>query len=480
MLYCGTVAPTVLWGDDAELQRIVLTGEQRMLGQSGAASHLLWLAVTRAFVFWTGWLPLDAAGRTNLVSALAGALALPFVYGAAAEVARAVGRSVLVAGVAAAGAFALSHTFWLLAVRPDVYTLQTALLACATWALLRWRRAGGVGLLAIASLAATAALLNHVMILASGLGLAAIALSATSGRRRGLLLSALAAGTIGLVVLALAALRGVPLLSLVQAALSYRPQLPSPRDVVLLGGYLVYQFPLSLPLALVGVVALWRRERALTLALMLLYGANVLLMLFRHHPAMEVRDQYIFFLPSYVPVAILIGLGAAAATMRVKPALLGALVAAPLVVYPVASATAGAIATRLAPARQLPGRDPVGYYLLPPKMGYDGARRFADAAFAALEPGAVVVSDWLPYQTLLYVQQVEGTRPDVQLEMINAGNDAQLSFLLTQVQRRSVPPPLYLADNSPPPYYELEQIGRCFTVTPEGPVFRLTYRGGCA
>jgi hypothetical protein len=334
--------------------------------------------------------------------------------------------------------------------------------------------------LGLASLAATAALLNHVMILASGVGLAAIALSAANERRRALLIPAIAAGAIGMAVLAVAALRGVPLVSLVQAALSYRPQLPSPRDAGLLVGYLVYQFPLSLPLALIGVVVLWRRERALTLALALLYGANVLLMLFRHHPAMEVRDQYIFFLPSYLPVAMLIGLGAAAATTRVKPALLGALMAAPLVVYPAASVTAGAIATRLAPARQLPGRDPVGFYLLPPKMGYHGARRFVDAAFAALEPESVVVSDWLPYQTLLYAQKVEGKRPDVRLEMINAGNDAQLSFLLTQAQRRPAAPPLYLADDSPAPYYEIEQIGRCFTITAEGPIFRLTFRGGCS
>ena len=497
-LYCATVAPTVLWGDDAELQRIVLTGEQRALGQSGAASHLLWLAVTRGFVSATGWLPLDAAGRTNLVSALAGALALPFVYGAAAEVARAArpvgaGRGgadereneapsarAVTAGIAAAGAFALSHTFWLLAVRPAVYTLQTALLACALWALLRWRRAGGWWLLALAALAVAAALLNHVMILASGFGLAAVALSARTARRRSLLLPGGAAGLVAIVVLAVAGARGVPVLSLAQAALSYRPQLPSLRDTALLGGYLAYQFPLSLPLALVGLVVLWRRDRGLTVALALLYGANVLLMLFRHHPAMEVRDQYIFFLPSYVPVALLLGLGAVVAVERIRPVLLGLLIAAPLVVYPLASATAGALATRVAPARQLPGRDPVGYYLLPPKPGYTGARRYADQVFAALERDAVVVSDWLPYQTLLYVQQVEEIRPDVRVEMINAGNDAQLRFLLDQTQRRSVSPPLYLADDSPLPYYEIEQIRRCFTVTPEPPVFRLTYRGGCS
>ena len=479
VLYCATVAPTVLWGDDAELQRIVLTGEQRTLGQSGAASHLLWLGVTRAFVSATGWLPLDAAGRTNLVSALAAALALPFVYGSAAEVARAVGRSGRTAGLAAAGAFALSHTFWLLAVRPAVYTLQMALLACAVWALLRWRRVGGWWLLVLAALAVAAALLNHVMILASGLGLAAIALSADPARRRLLLVPVIAAALVGIVALGVAAARGVPVLSLVEAALSYRPRLPSLRDTALLGGYLLYQFPLVLPFALIGLVALWRRERGLTMALALLYGANVLLMLFRHHPAMYVRDQYIFFLPSYVPVALLIGVGAAVARERLKRLAIGALVAAPLVVYPLVSVTAGALATRLAPARQLPGRDPVGYYLLPPKLGYMGARHFADRTYAALERDAVLVSDWLPYQTLLYVQQVEGVRPDVRLEMINAGNDAQLTFLLTQVQRRSLPPPLYLADNSPPPYYEIDQIRRCFDVTPAPPVFRLTYRGAC-
>ncbi|MGI8422677.1 MAG: protein O-mannosyl-transferase family [Chloroflexota bacterium] len=488
VLYCVTVAPTVLWGDDAELQRIVVTGEQRTIGQSGEASHVLWLWVTRAFVSVTGWLPLDAAGRTNLVSALAGAAALPFVYGAAAELARVLGPAEPVArrgaghrtaGVAAAGAFAMSHTFWLLAVRPDVYTLQTALLASATWALVRWRRTGGLWLLALASLVVAAALLNHVMILASGVGLAAIALSAQAARRRTLLMPAAVIGVVGLAVLGIAATRGVPVISIIEAAASYRPQLPSLRDAILLGGYLIYQFPLSLPFALVGVVTLWRRDRPLTVAIALLYGANVLLMLLRHHPAMYVRDQYIFFLPTYVPVALLIGVGAAVAVGRIKHVFVVLLIAAPLVVYPIASATAGAIAARLAPARQLPGRDPVGYYLLPPKVGYAGARRFADAAFAALEPEAVVVSDWLPYQTLRYVQQVEGVRPDVRLEMINAGGDAQLSFLLTQQQRRSVPPPLYLADDSPAPYYEMEGIRRCFTVSPHGPLFRLAYRGGC-
>ncbi|HEV2123773.1 MAG TPA: hypothetical protein VGW38_13500, partial [Chloroflexota bacterium] len=44
-LYITSLAPSVLWGDDAELQRIVVTGEARAIGQSSRASHLLWLAI---------------------------------------------------------------------------------------------------------------------------------------------------------------------------------------------------------------------------------------------------------------------------------------------------------------------------------------------------------------------------------------------------------------------------------------------------
>ena len=212
-LYLASVAPTVLWGDDAELQRIVLTGEQRTIGQSGEASHLLWLWLARGFVGATGWVPLDAAGRTNLVSALFGAATLPLMYGAGVELVRPFAPRpgvTEVAGLAAAGALAVSHTFWLFSVRPDAYSLQTALLAGAVWALLRWRRVGGAWLLGVAALAVIAALLNHVMILASGFGLAALAVTAPRDRRRELGLAAVVAGGFGVVALAAAGAGAFP------------------------------------------------------------------------------------------------------------------------------------------------------------------------------------------------------------------------------------------------------------------------------
>jgi hypothetical protein len=150
------------------------------------------------------------------------------------------------------------------------------------------------------------------------------------------------------------------------------------------------------------------------------------------------------------------------------------LVLAPLLVYPLAARAAGAVATRLAPARQLPGRDPVVFYLFPGKGGYTGARVYGEATMEALAPEAAVVADWLPYQTLLYLQRVEGRRPDVLLAQLNAGTGAQLAFLEEHAGGR----PLYLADAAPRPYYDLDEIERCFSLREEGPVFRLEAKGG--
>ena len=87
VLYSITLAPTVLWGDDAELQRIVVTGEQRTIGQSSPASHLLWLTLASWFVR-VSTVPGDLAGRVNFVSALCAALTVLFVYLATTAIAR--------------------------------------------------------------------------------------------------------------------------------------------------------------------------------------------------------------------------------------------------------------------------------------------------------------------------------------------------------------------------------------------------------
>ena len=522
VLYSTTLAPTVLWGDDAELQRIVVTGEQRTIGQSSPASHLLWLTLASWFVR-VSMVPDDIAGRVNFVSALCAAMTVLFVYLAVAEIARQTSSRQrqsstqadalarirptwpAVAGIAAAAALALSHTFWLLAVRPNVYTLQTALIAAALWIVLRWRApphrpwlpVAAAGLLGLA-------LFNHALVLASVPGFVWLVLVVPRSARRQLVVAVLLTAALVLVALAGAALRGLPVMDLLGAMANYRAQIPLLRDALLLPVYLAYQFPLSLPLALIGAGWLWHRDRAVLIGLLGLYLGNALLMLTRHHPGMYVRDQFLFYLASYLPVALLIGIGAAViaamatsrqaktaqshvghqaarsrpGTWQQRPwriaAALGvaALIAAPVVIYPLVARFAGEVSLRLAPARHLPGRDPVSFYLLPWKTGYHGAREFGRVALTGLPRDAVVVADWLPFHTLRYLQVIDGLRTDVTIAQLNAGEGVQLRYLLDQERGR----PLYLADDSPFPYYERAAIERCFRIEPDGVLYRLERR----
>ena len=521
VLYSITLAPTILWGDDAELQRIVVTGEQRTIGQSSPASHLLWLTLASWFVR-ISTVPGDLAGRVNFVSALFAALTVLFVYLATAAIARqlssrkqsgtqANGLAWIwptwpsVAGITAAAALALSHTFWLLAVRPNVYTLQTALIAAALWVVVRWRApphrpwlpVAAAGLLGLA-------LLNHALVLASVPAFLWLVTVIPRSARRQLVVAVVLTAALALAALAGTAVRGLPVMDLLGAMASYRAHLPLLRDAFLLPAYLAYQFPLSLPLALIGARWLWRRDQAVLLGLLILYLGNALLMLTRHHPGMYVRDQFLFYLVSYLPIALLIGLGAAIlaamatsrqantaqppigyqavqswpAIWRQRPWRIAAglgvavLIAAPVVTYPLAARFAGEVSLRLTPARHLPGRDPVNFYLLPWKTGYHGAREFGHAALTGLPRDAVVIADWLPFHTLRYLQAIEGLRTDVTITQLNAGDNVQLRYLLEQERGR----PLYLADDSPFPYYERAAIERCFRIEPDGVLYRLERR----
>ena len=149
-IFLTSAAPSLLWGDDAELQRIAVTSEARVVGQSSIASHLLWQFVASTFVRWTTRLPLDEAGRVTLVSAIAAALVIIPLALTIRDISRQVGlgnRAAAVGSVVGAVAFGLSHTFWLLASRPDAYRYRPSCwrLPCGPPSALpdRLRRGGG-------------------------------------------------------------------------------------------------------------------------------------------------------------------------------------------------------------------------------------------------------------------------------------------------------------------------------------------------
>ncbi|NIN65216.1 MAG: DUF2723 domain-containing protein [Anaerolineae bacterium] len=137
-VYVKTLAPTLLMADAAEFQ---------------FASYLLGIAHPTGYPLYLmlGWLwshlfPLgDAAFRINLLSAVCAALAIGLLYALILEVLRstlpAVRTSLLRATAAISTlTMAFSRTFWSQAVKAEVYALNSLFVVVILFLLLRWSR----------------------------------------------------------------------------------------------------------------------------------------------------------------------------------------------------------------------------------------------------------------------------------------------------------------------------------------------------
>ena len=310
-LYVATLAPTVLWGDDATLQLAAVEGQLR----ASAGSHPAWVALAHLLTA----LPIrELAYRVNLLSALAGAATLGLLY----LILRAVPVS-RPASILATVAFAVSHTFWAHAVRAEVYTLTLATMGLMVAAGLYWQRTGRVRYLALMGVAIGLALTTHVLAL---LYLPALAWLLIARRRQ--------LTRRGLVVLILSTLLALlpltyllwrdaqrmhsDLLTTLRWALftfegyDFRSSIFrfSPASLVSDAAqwalFLGYQFPgPALLLGVAGIVLSWQRvhrDVAIFLALLYLVPAAFAF-------SYQVGDRYVFFLPSYLVFAIWLGIG---------------------------------------------------------------------------------------------------------------------------------------------------------------------------
>ena len=240
-----------------------------------------------------------------------------------------------------------------------------------------------------------------------------------------------------------------------------------PRDVALWIGFLGLQF--VGPAALLALYALWRGRGWLGdvrwQALALLFAVNVGFAL-----TYRVNDAYVFFLPSYLAAALVVGQGAELVAARwgglrrapAQAGLLAALAVTPAVVYLLLALLFARQGINPLGVRSLPEREPNLYFLWPAKASYTGARTYGLAAFAALPPQATLIADHTPLEPLRYLQSIEGVRPDVRLVKIEPGDD--LGPVIAGLQG-----PVFVADQDPR-YYNLTTLpGVRLAAT--GPVF---------
>jgi hypothetical protein len=495
-LYVVSCAPGALWQDSGLIQyRAWHRDIEGFLGL--AIAHPLYYLVA----IGVGFVPIgEFAHRINLVSAVAGAVAVANLY---LLVRLWLGKNFPAA--AAAVTLAVSHTFWRHASIAETYTLWTALFLGELIALLRYTETKRIRCLY------ALALLNGMAVAVHMLGVLPLACYAV------LVLLLLAgktirpghAGLVGLFWLLGVAPFGYLVVKeiavsgdlagtmasaafghrwrgdVLNAALSWRIA----KDNLL---YLLLNFPT--PNALLFFVGLSTLRRAGPGPAFRNTVALLLVLFFVFAFRYTVADRYAFFIPFYSVVAILIGLGIHAVQQRFDRKAALCLVAVfavlPVPVYAVAPALARRVNVPIGTRGDVAYRDDYRYFLQPWKTGYRGAERFAREALEVVEREAVVIADTTTVGPLLYAQEVKALRPDVSVvtgmdELKGSGpfSGGRLpSRDATEMEKRGLTPlflavrPMYVTSDRAgyvPPFvlenYDLVKTGVLWQAVPRQP-----------
>jgi len=410
-LYVLTLAPGVYWGDSARLQCLTETPEF----STGARGYPLWTGGAHLLF---RILPLEAASAANLFAAICGAVGVALVW----RLARRETDSRRGADTAAA-TLAVSHLFWSSSVVAEVYSLS------AMFVLLLLLLAGPAAsgrrgpTLAFGALVALC-LLHHrsLLVVAAVLGVLLQIRWIRDGAGLRPVLSAALGFALGLVpFLLVAAFDASPASFDLSRILlgGFQTEPPSaagiPPVLAYEAGFMAWNLagPQML-LAAIGAVHALRSRRHGLLSLLAVFGVGILLPLLFSHAG----DRYIFLLPSFVAAAVLAGLGAARLAAphwsRTVPAVLLvlAVVAVPPTVYGVF-----AHAVPLDRLGRFRGVDPrhTTSFIWPGKAGDRHAAECGLEIMDALPPDAILLHRWGEGQVLIYLQKVEGLRPDVTL-----------------------------------------------------------------
>jgi len=320
-LYTWTLTPGLPWavdpinppGDSHEFTMAI--AELRLARRTGYPIYT-WLGFLFTRIFPFG----EVAYRTNLLSAIFAAAAIPIVFAIARRLALRPAFAALTAL-----SFGMGTTFWSQAVITEVYTLNILALSLVIWSLLRWSEIRSTATFAAFALAYGVSLGTHMSNLALGAAFALFILYTDFGilsRFRMLALAAVA------FLVGVAQYVWVPLM----AETATFPN-PRPDNLVDLYKYTIgafsnlrFAYPIhKLPKRFfvylsflhqnfgavgiaVGAIGMWaflRQSGPRTVLFVGVFAINVFI-------AMQVyaTDVEVFFLPSYIAWAVFVGMGA--------------------------------------------------------------------------------------------------------------------------------------------------------------------------
>ncbi len=411
-VYAAGACRTIYVGDSGELVAAAAT-----LGIPHPSGYPLYVLLGK---LWTMLLPVGSVAlRMSLLSAACAAAACGLLY----ALVRRLGLSEI-AALSAGLLLAFSPSFWSQANIQRVYSLNALFVVAVAFAACEWHRERRIRAMMLAAFLAGLGACNHTVmgVVGVAVGLFAVLVEPSLLRRPRHVAACVGAGLLGLLPYAY-----LPLRSRADPRLDWgdpetlegflgvvlrrdfwdRAWLEGPGDVlVVLGDYLRSLGEELLwagaALAVLGVLAGWKRRWPVLLALLVMAGNLWAVGL--HGSRSDIFIWHRYYIPSYVMAALLAAFGCQVVVER-----WGRNLAAATLLVPLALAVLGA-----------PRFDRSRYRL---------AEDFSRTLLETLPPGAhLSASDDNILFVLLYLHLVEGVRPDLDLILQGVG-DAELPAL---------------------------------------------------
>jgi hypothetical protein len=449
-LYAATGSRGVLWQDSGMFHLRVFHGDY--VGDLGLAlSHPLYILLARGFAALIHFG--DHAWRVNLFSGLAAAVTVANVF---LVVAWLTGRQS--PALLAAVSLALAHTFWFHAAVAEVYALYTALLSVELVCLTGYGRTQNPRWLYALALANGLALSDHnfaLLVLFCYVVLTVYLLAQKTIRLSNVIIMVFAW-----------ILGALPFAALILQQLLVGQSVPDVIRSALFGNFqeavlnlhisygrsllfilLNFSTP-NLLLAIPGIAWFWRSTTThphpmlrIVSRTMLLMFAVFLIFAIRY----RVPDQYAFFMPAYVLVALAIGLGADRFFIT-RPKWMTISLICTLLPIAAYALSPSLIQRRhiIIPGvtREVPFRDEYRYFLQPWKCNDRGPEEFVEAIRDKIPPGSLILADSTTLRPLLYYQQIKNSLTQyavyLQEEKKESGGSIELACL--QSLRDDVPP----------------------------------------
>ena len=437
VLYLATMAPSVTWGDDADFQ----TRAFQLETDVGARGYPVWTAVAHL----ASRVPIgNVAARVNAFNALLGGLAVALMFAAV----KAWTGSTFSAWVAAT-AMAVSHTFWFVATKTEVYTAHAAILGAILYYIAKYETAGKPWHLWGAALLLALGLLHHMFIVL--LYPAAIVyyvwalVRCRDGTRRQVAVTPVffALGLVPLVVVGahFGMFHAGPVAAMNKLLFAGDPVIRGSvlrfdalglvRNVGYCLAFTLYNFPSpALVLALVGVVTDMRHHQRRFVLLLLMWGTAITFVL-----NYGTGERWMSLLPAHLIVAVWAGVGASRSVgwlasvidrrplsvmtrdTRAAGLVLACCFVMPTVLYWAFPQLLNRFDKQLFATRDTRFHDYDTSFLWPCKAGYRGAEMWRSEVMARVPPDSRVFASWGAFAVLRYAQTIERARPDLSLHL---------------------------------------------------------------